>query len=218
MIKVVKLFFFVIIAAAIGSCSSSKKTTTDIMSTWKKPNVAAKTFSSIFVSVLTNDTAAKQAIENAIQNKLTPRLKVFKSTDVFPPGFEAENKDNQNALLEKIRPTNADGILTIALLDKRTEAYHTPGTLSYEPLQRHRYFGQFATYYGTRASVIYEPGYYTKDQVYYLETNLYDTKTGELIWSAQSATYNPSDINTFLDGYLKSLREYMMRDGLISER
>lgn len=186
------------------------------MSTWKKPGVAAKTFRGIFVTALTNDTSAKQAVEKGIQNQLASQLKVHTSNEVFPPGFEAKNKDNHSALLERIRTTNADGILTIALMDKRTEAYYKPGKVTYDPFKRHRYFGQFATYYGLRASIVYEPGYYSRDQVYYLETNLYDSQTGELIWSAQSATYNPSDIDTFLQGYLKSIHETMVRDGIIN--
>jgi len=55
------------------------------------------------------------------------------------------------------------------------------------------------------------------NQHYYLETNLYDAKTEELIWSAQSQTYNPSNINSFLKGYLKSIKRKMIDDGLIAK-
>jgi hypothetical protein len=53
--------------------------------------------------------------------------------------------------------------------------------------------------------------------VYYLETNLYDAKTEELIWAAQSETYDPSNINSFIKGYVKSTLERMQKDGLITD-
>ena len=133
--RTLQLFSLAIIMVATGSCSSSKKTTTEVMSTWKKPGVAAKTFRGIFVTALTNDTSVKQAVEKGIQHQLASRLKVNTSNEVFPPGFETKNKGNHSALLEKIRTTNADGILTIALMDKRTETYHKPGKVTDDPLK-----------------------------------------------------------------------------------
>ncbi|PRY48336.1 hypothetical protein B0I27_11537 [Arcticibacter pallidicorallinus] len=64
---------------------------------------------------------------------------------------------------------------------------------------------------------LYNPGYYDKTDVYYLETNLYNAKTEELIWAAQSETYDPSSITDFLKGYVKSNYERMQKDGLIGE-
>ncbi|WP_181276818.1 hypothetical protein [Arcticibacter pallidicorallinus] len=50
-----------------------------------------------------------------------------------------------------------------------------------------------------------------------METNLYNAKTEELIWAAQSETYDPSSITDFLKGYVKSNYERMQKDGLIGE-
>lgn len=62
----------------------------------------------------------------------------------------------------------------------------------------------------------YQPGYYVTDKTYYLETNLYDASTEELIWSAQSATYNPASINDFLKSYQRALAKELKDDGLLA--
>ena len=209
----IKILFLVVIIFAVVSCG----TTTNITGSWKKPGATATTFKSIFVSALTTDIPAKSAIENGLQNKLAPMLKVYKSTEVFPPDFESANRSDQAALLDKIRSTNADAIMTVALVDKDKEQRYVPGTASYNPMLRYGYYGRWSAYRGYWSPLYSTPGYYVTDKTYYLETNLYDTKTEELIWSAQSATYNPSDMNSFLKGYLNSIEKKMKDDGLINQ-
>ncbi|MBS7564414.1 hypothetical protein KHS38_08340 [Mucilaginibacter sp. Bleaf8] len=82
---------------------------------------------------------------------------------------------------------------------------------------RYGYYNRFWTYYNNWYPYLYAPGYYDQQQVYYLETNLYDARTEELIWAAQSETYDPSSIDNFLKGYVKSIHERMVKDGLIAD-
>jgi hypothetical protein len=64
---------------------------------------------------------------------------------------------------------------------------------------------------------VYAPGYYAQDKVYYLETNLYDAQTEQLIWAAQSKTYDPGSIDSFLKGYVQTIYNQMVKDGLITQ-
>jgi hypothetical protein len=211
--KIINTLFLGATIFAIASCS----TTTNVTGSWKKPGATANQFKSIFVSALTTDIPTKSSIENGLQNMLEPRLKVYKSIDAFPPDFENTNRSNQAALLDKIRSTNADAIMTVALVDKDKEQRYIPGTTGYNPMLRYGYYGRWSSYWGYWSPLYYTPGYYVTDKTYYLETNIYNAKTEELIWSAQSATYNPSDINSFLKGYLTSIKRKMTEDGLISK-
>lgn len=139
--KMIKTLFFGIVIFAIASCG----TNTNITGSWKKPNATANQFKTIFVSVFTTDIPAKSAMENGLQNMLEPRLKVYKSIDVFLPNFENTNKANQPALLDKIRSTTADAIMTIALVDKDKEQRYVPGTTMYNPMMRYDYYGRWST-------------------------------------------------------------------------
>ena len=50
-----------------------------------------------------------------------------------------------------------------------------------------------------------------------METNIYDAETEELLWSAQSETYNPSDFENFVKGYVNTLFKQLEKDGIIKK-
>jgi hypothetical protein len=80
-----------------------------------------------------------------------------------------------------------------------------------------RWYGGFYTYYNYWYPYLYDPGYYVTDKTYFLETNLYDVNTEELIWSAQSQTVNPASIDEFAKEYPKKLVARMESDGLLTK-
>lgn len=207
-----KLTIFIALAALLAGCS----TTTEITSSWRKPNATADNFDHIFVAALSSNIAAKQAVENGIQEQLQQRgIKVDKSLDAFPPDFNNNNAQRKDLVLSRIQGTGADGILTIALLKEDTETHYRRGSGMWNPGLRYGYYNSFWNYYNNWYPALYDPGYYDETKVYYLETNLYNAKTEQLIWTAQSKTYDPTSINSFLKGYLKTIQEQMMKDGLI---
>ena len=79
------------------------------------------------------------------------------------------------------------------------------------------YYGRFTGYYSYYNPVMYDPGYYATDKNYYLEINLYDAKTEELVWSAQSETTNPTSIETFSNSFSQLVVNQLIKDGLISK-
>ncbi|WP_315822938.1 hypothetical protein [Paraflavitalea speifideaquila] len=64
---------------------------------------------------------------------------------------------------------------------------------------------------------MWDPGYYTTDKTYFMETNLYDASNEKLIWSAQSETMNPGSIDNFVRDYPKKLVEQLVKDGLLKK-
>jgi hypothetical protein len=142
-------------------------------------------------------------------------LTVEKSTDVFPPNFSVETGQVKDLAIGRIRTTQADCILTIALLRKKTESHYVGGGY-WNPGLRYGYYNRFSDYYNNWHPSVYSPGYYAQDRVYYLETNLYDANTQQLIWAAQSKTYDPLSIDSFLKGYVQTIYDQMAKDGLIT--
>ena len=59
------------------------------------------------------------------------------------------------------------------------------------------------------------PAYYAQDCVYYLETNLYDARSEDLVWSAQSETYNPKDLSGFSQVLANQIVNKLEKDGLL---
>jgi ABC-type glycerol-3-phosphate transport system substrate-binding protein len=211
-LSTIALLAFLLLAAACG-------TTTKVTGSWRKPNSTANGYKNIFIAALSSNIPAKQAVESGLQAQLQQKgLTVKKSMDVFPPNFSTQTGQKRELILNTIQGSGADGILTIALLKKETQSRYTGGGGYWNPGLRYGYYSRFWSYYSNWYPSLYAPGYYTNDQVYYLETNLYDAKTEELIWAAQSETYNPSSIDSFLKGYVKSILNQMEKDGLITRQ
>ncbi|QLE00375.1 hypothetical protein HX109_01925 [Galbibacter sp. BG1] len=203
--------------ALVYSCG----TTTNVTASWaNKEAFVNKKYQSVFIAAITGNVPAKTTIENELAFQLQGRgIGTTKSHDVFPGTFTKENKPSKETLLERIRASKSDAILTITLRDQETESRYVPGTNNYAMYNPvgFGYYGNFYGYYDTMYGFGYDPGYYTTDKVYYLETNIYDADSEELIWSAQSKTYNPSNIDDFTKGYTEAIINKLQKDGILAK-
>jgi hypothetical protein len=194
------------------SCSPSVK----ILGAWTGPSTPAEGYSNIFVTALTDNILARQTVETDLDNLLMEEgVNAKSSFDILPPGFKSSNVDKEE-VLEKIRELGSDAILTVAVLDQTNETRYVPGSTMYSPMG-YGYYGRFWGYYNYYNPVMYDPGYYTTDKNYYLEANLYDAATEELVWSSQSETTNPSSIETFSRSFSTTIINQLIKDGLLAK-
>ena len=197
----------------VGACSPSTK----IIGSWTGPNTPSEPYKSIFVTAISENLVARQTIENDIDAMLEKAgVEAESSFEIIPPGFKA-TAENKETTVAAIRDGGSDAILTIALLDQTSETRYVPGTTMYSPMGYGGYYGRFSGYYSYYNPVMYSPGYYSTDKNYYIEINLYDAKTEELVWSAQSETTNPSSIETFSNSFSQLVVNQLIKDGLISK-
>jgi len=119
-----------------------------------------------------------------------------------------ENK-SEETILNSLQNDGIDAVLTIVLLNKEKERYYTPGRVYYSPyiIYQRRFWGYYTTIYDR----IYEPGYYSESTNYFWESNLYDIENKELIYSAQSKSFNPSSINKLADEYGKIIKKDLIK-------
>lgn len=200
-------------AVMLSACS----TPTMVSSSWRKPNASANGFHNIFVAALTKEVSTKQNLESGLQTLLQQKgLTVEKSVDVFPPTFSSQTGQQRQLVMSQIQRTNADGILTVALLRRETESHWVGGSGYWNPGLRYGYYNQFWSYYNNWYPTLYSPGYYDQTKIYYIETNLYNAKTEELIWTAQTRTYDPTSTESFLKGYVDAIYDRMVKDGLVT--
>ena len=187
---------------------------TTINGTWISKD-EKKNYSSIIVAAMTDNVLAKSNVETDLVNALRDRgIRAEKSIDKFPPKVTASESD-KSELMNRVKQNGTDAILTVSLLDKETESRYVPGSYGYDPFNRFYYYRTFWGYYSYWYPYVYDPGYYVTDKIYYIETNLYDASTEALIWSAQSSTYNPSDLEKFSRNFAKLIVSKMEADGVI---
>jgi len=165
----------------------------------------SKNYDNILVAAMTDNIQAKKTVESEIASRLRKDgIMVSESIDVFPPNFTDDDNDKEY-MLNKIKDNHADGILTIALIDKDTETRYVPGNYLYHPYPAYPFYGYFWGYYSYWYPQLYDGGYYTEDNIYYIEANLYDVDTGKLLWSAQSKTYNPVELSSFSEEFSEKI-------------
>jgi hypothetical protein len=193
------------------SCSSTK-----ITGAWKNPKQPEKTYSSMFVASLTSNTLVRATVENDIASALAKQgITTYKSMDEFPPGVKKDSLTKED-ILGRMHNKKADAILTISLIRKETESrYLQDGGQPYAPFPLYPYYSDFGGYYSHWYPYAYSPGYYAQDKTYYMETNLYDSATEQLVWSAQSRTYNPTDLKDFSREFSKIIVAKLKEDGIL---
>lgn len=193
-------------------------TTTHVTNFWRTPDAPGKSYNTIFVAAMVHNQAAKQSIENNLAIAAQDRgFKVIKSGDIFPPNFTKENVPSKEAILNKVRELGADAIFTMAVVDKSSETRYVPGSGPYAPYPAWGWYGSFWGYYNYWYPTMYNPGYYTTDKTYFLESNLYDAGNESLLFSVQSETMNPNSIDDFSKSYTKSLVRALEAQGLLKK-
>lgn len=194
---------------------------TQVTASWKNDN-APQGYGSLFIAALSEDLELRQSIENEFASRLANRdVQTQKSMESLTPDFFDTNEPSKEKILEAIETGQSDGILTIALINIEEDERYVQGGgpmaggPMFAPMGRFGYYGNFWGYYNHWYGAGWNQGYYTTDKNYFMETNLYDAESLELIWSAQSKTVNPSDMVGFSQEYVDVIKAEMRKEGLI---
>ena len=187
-----------VILIATSSCMPSMKITAD----WtNKEALPEKKLTKIFIAALTGNLEAKRTLESDFEKHALKRgLQVVKSGDLFFPNFDEKNAPDKETVLRKIKESGCDGIFTIALIDDQSETKHKIGDPNYSPMT-YNYNTAFWNYYDYHHSSLYAPGYYSTNKNYYLESNVYDLRSEQLLWAVQTEAYDPTSIKKFSKKY-----------------
>lgn len=167
------------------------------------------------VALLNNaDRPLKQQMEDQLAQELTVQgITATTAYHDFGPKSFAGMKENQ--VINQLKNSGIDGVITIVLLDKNKEKNYVPGNVRYEPqtvyVRRSRFYGYYSTYYNR----IYTPGYYETNTNFFFETNLYDVSRNKLLYSAQSESFDPSSVESMADKQSKLIVKDMKKNAVL---
>lgn len=187
-----------------GTLMLSACATTTLSSAWKDPAYQGTAQKTVVIMV-----SQKAYIRNSIEDQFAAALKAH-GNDALPSYslVPIEQLPDKEAVASKIRNTGADSILVSRLVDKKTVETYVPGQAYVVP----RYYGGWGSYYGT---VVSSPGYTFESQFVYVETNLYDTKTEKLIWTAKSETEMSATDQQLMKEFVNVMIDRMAADKVI---
>ena len=207
-LKIISLLL--LLAVIMFGCGPSQK----ITGSWANPEAKSMgPFTKVFVMVLSQNKDANYNIESQMAKILiTKGFKVVKSNDLYPPSFAPTKDFTKEQLTASITKTGCDAVLMLALLDSKVVESYNPGVV-YAPVN-YGYYGSYYGYYNHYYPQVYSPGYYSVDKTFYLEANLYDMVSDNLVWSVQSEARNPKDLSSWFKNYSVMLMNHLKSKGL----
>jgi hypothetical protein len=209
-------FSFLITLSLIISFTACAPSTMITGSWLNKSGFEGHEFKSVFIAAMTSNMSVKSALEEAFAKEAALRnLTSIKSIDFFKPSLHASGVPTKEEILNQIRASGSETILTINLKDKENQTRYVPGSSTYSPTASNNYYNNFYGYYSTAYVENYTEGYYTTDKVYFIECNLYNAANEELLWSAQSETTNPSKVEAFAKEYAAIIVAQLKSDRLL---
>lgn len=181
-----------LIAVTLVSCAPSVTLT----GTWRTPAVTTVKFSHVLVAAIGKDLAKRTLGENTLARELNETgVPAATSLAVFTPGFAATF--DSVTVQQQLKDKGFDGVLTIRVLRIDEQQRWMPGyDAPYDYGGFYRYYYRYGQYgYGrpvTEVRVL-------------LESNLYDLRTGTLLWTGQSVAISRDPTKQMARQYAKNV-------------
>lgn len=205
----------VIVAVVFAACSSTKEST----GVWvDKEKIKGKAYDNFFVIVMTADIEARVRMENDLAATIISRgHKAVKSYEVLPADLKDPKPPAVDALIEKIKASDCDAVFVASLLDKNDDIRYSSGGTHYTMRTGYAWSGTFFGYYSHYYTTVSTPGYYSNDKTYFMQSNLFDKASQELMCSVQSEIFNPSSLPSLSRTYISTLMKQLEKAKLLKK-
>ena len=207
-----KVIIAALLISLLGGCSSSK-----IMHSWKSDALATGKYNKILVVGLNGDDNI--AMRAKMEEHLVGDLKALgyqaiSSLQEYGPKALATREEE--TVLNELKSSGVDAVITIVLLDKEKEKHYVPGEVYYSPyfIYQRNFWGYYRTMYGR----IYSKGYYTTSTRYFWESNLYDLKSKELLYSVQTESFDPASLESMAHEYGKLIVKDIVKKQVLNSQ
>jgi len=192
-------------AALFIGCGSS----TRLVTSWRDPSVSIEegSLNKVLFVALLKDEATRRAAEDELVSR--SKAQGVASYTYFGNDIEAINAPGMN---DRMIKDGIDGVVILRLVDLSKEQTYVPGS-TYPS-----YYGSPYGYYGYAAPMYYDPGYVRTDVTYTIETNIYGTKMGKLVWTGTTSTVNPSDLSTTVREIMEEIHWKMVKEGFLTKQ
>ena len=180
--KSILIKYFVMFGMAVLLMASCGGTRSNLMSEWDSTSVNRLSSGKIMIAGLTDEMDRRMLYENALAEAFEKKgIAAFPSYSLISKATHL----NKDAAIDEARKYGIDFTLTTSVIKIGLSDISVP---VYEPLLT-GYFSADRNYYGQIEK--YLKNELVKHHEVKLESNIYDTATGRLIWTGVSDTINP---------------------------
>jgi hypothetical protein len=183
-------------AFLIISCAGTELTQKQVDDAYK-----GKPVSDILVIAITGNEHNRRSFEKKFVAHLkSVGVDAIASEEVIP--MPADLKLKKETILEAVNQYKNDAVIITQLIGKEKKDVHTRGGAT-----RIGFF-----------SYSRDPGYSSTSTTVRLETNLYDAKTGKLIWSGKSKTLSDDSTDQIMNDVIKAVINNLKKNKLIAPK
>lgn len=198
--RVSKTFLLALVALALGSCATTRP-----VHEWRNEKISGPIDSVLVIAAIERSTQRR-----VYEDLFAQALEAY-GTEVIPSySLMTSQVEISRAMVEAaVRGRAIDAVLVTRLLGvEKVETYQPPTTRVY-----------YRNYHGYYQHALTEtsPGYYRRYNVLSIETVLYDTASGELIWSMQSESIEPSTPRPVIEEQIDLTVAHLSAQGLLPE-
>ncbi len=191
------------------NCSTSR-----IVHTWKSPDLPDRYFNTILVIGLFNikDSVLREKMEDHLVGDLSERgCKAVSSFKKY--GSNSFRGLQEEDVLKKFQGDGVDGIVTIVLLEKKSQQFYDSRKILESPdaIYQRRFWGYYSSIY----DLLYDPGYYQESTSYFWESHFYNMEYKELLYAVQTKSFDPKSTESLAHEYGKLIINDMAKNRLI---
>lgn len=197
---------------AILLCSCA---VTSVKSTWKSPHYQGGPVTKVAVLVIEERGMLRQGFENRFINQLR------QGGETAIPTFDLlslpEIKEDKAGAAERLKSAGAEGVIVLRLMDLATYYREIrPGSERYAEMITGYENYMWYDYYSI-AYMDMSPTYGSLEQKVYLETSLFDLKSGKRLWSGvtESTFKDRVDRMAEMDVIVAKFLAAMRKDGVV---
>lgn len=196
-----------LVLSLLASCSNTK-----ITSVWMDQKKAGTSYNDILVIGIAEEQHNRRLFEEEFTAQLTAAgIESEVSYKMLPEGISI----TRETVSEAIEGKNIDAVIVTHLVAVKEETVYRQN-MDYRPT--YGYYDGLYSYYPHVHTYVHNPGYYTTHDVVMLETNLYEVKSEELVWSAQSRSFAPESAKEVIDDLVKLVIKDLKEKGLIKPK
>ena len=198
-----KIILAIGVVFSLASCSFSE---TSIHGLWKDMNYQGGLYSKVVIVGVVESEIVRKLFEDELAGQLRERgLEAIPSYTIV----STVKKGDKEALARKFEEMGIDAVLVTKLYKKEEVISYVPPTMyEYDHYYRPDYYRSDSM---PPPSLEWSPGYYVKDNIVTLETNVFDVSSRNLIWSALTQTYIVANVGS-MNEVIEEFVEFLMKE------
>lgn len=200
-------------------CLSSCATNSYLDNHWFDPSntTSYKDFKKVLVVAFISSESGRRVAENMMVRTLGGN-----SVAAYSYNFDKQIIENGSLVKEELVKRGFDAAIVLRFMEKEKDQRWIPGNIGLMPPMMGMGMGfnqwgmhnGFAPMWGWGMNMMNDPGRYVTDKSFIYETDLYDLKKDNIIWSGVTTTMNPTSFNNKIQSIVKTTISQMQKDGV----